>query len=564
MIDLLLSRGRIVTLDDRGRQAEALAISGNRIEAVGGNGDIEALGGQDAIRIDLAGRTVVPGLIDGHAHLDREGLKRRLPSLLGARSVAEIVARIKLLALAAKPGAWIVTMPIGEPPEYLGIPECLAEGRVPNRWELDEVSGDHPVYIRSIWGHWRNTLPLISIANSKALELAGISAASRPPVATIEIEKEPKSGQPTGVFIEQNYKPVVEHTLMAVAPRFDFDDRLAGLSRSMAIYNSHGTTSVFEGHGIAGEVLAVYGALRQQGPLPVRAHLLFSPSWRQNDSEAVRSLLQSWGRWLSGRGLGDDYLRIGGIYTESDVSEENRLRTLTAPYTGWAGFNYDACLPEAAMVEMMAEAARNDIRIGSFTPNILDLYERVNALVPIRDKRWIIEHIGVYGPDEISRIRDLGLVLTAYTNKYIYHDGAGLAAELGPLKETRIAPLRSLKAAGVRVSLATDNVPPTLFESIWHAVARMPRAGGGVIGEAECLSPEEALGLASRDGAYLTFEEDQKGTLEAGKLADLAVLSEDPLTVATDGLKDIVSDLTIVGGKVVYDRARDGDPTGYE
>ncbi len=265
-----------------------------------------------------------------------------------------------------------------------------------------------------------------------------------------------------------------------------------------------------------------------------------------------------------GPGLGDDYLRIGGIYTESDVSEENRLRTLTAPYTGWAGFNYDACLPEAAMVEMMAEAARNDIRIGSFTPNILDLYERVNALVPIRDKRWIIEHIGVYGPDEISRIRDLGLVLTAYTNKYIYHDGAGLAAELGPLKETRIAPLRSLKAAGVRVSLATDNVPPTLFESIWHAVARKPRAGGGVIGEAECLSPEEALGLASRDGAYLTFEEDQKGTLEAGKLADLAVLSEDPLTVATDGLKDIVSDLTIVGGKVVYDRARDGDPTGYE
>ena len=552
--DLILTGGTVITLDAADTVAEAIAVADGRILAVGSEPAIAELAGPGTERRELKGKAAVPGLIDGHAHMDREGLKTRLPSLAGARSIDDILDIIATRARLAKPGEWIVTMPIGEPPFYQGVPDNLAEKRFPTRHELDRAAPDNPVYIRAIWGHWRNTLPLASIANTMALELAGITRDTVPPAPGIQIDKDFATGAPNGIFYEWIYKPVVEKTLMNVAPRFTSEDRREGLRQSMRIYNGFGTTSVFEGHGIAAEVLMAYRALREEGPLPVRAHLLFSPSWRGRDTTQITEMLQSWGAWLAGRGLGDTYLRMGGLYTEADVSLENALRAQVGPYTGWAGFNFDACLPEATMVEMMIEAARNDIRIGSFDANILALYERVDRVVPIAGKRWVIEHIGVFDDDQIKRIRDLGLVLQAYTNKYVYQDGAALRQQLGAEAEDRICPLRSLLDAGVHVSLATDNVPPTLFEPVWHAVAREAELGGKPVGPSQALSRTEALACASREGAYLTFEEDDKGTLEAGKFADIAVLSEDPLTVDQDRLRDIRADLTIVGGAVVFER----------
>ena len=556
--NLILSGGKVVTLDRHSTIAEAIAVSGDRILAVGDNAAVTAAAGHKTKRIDLAGRTAIPGLIDGHAHMDREGLKLRLPSLAGATCIDDILERIAAEARDAVPGEWIVTMPIGDPPYYSGVPGNLREGRVPTRQELDPVAPDNPVYIRAIWGHWRNTLPLVSVANSAALEIAGITRDTIPPAATIQIDKDHATGEPTGVIHEFNYKPLVEHTLMSVIPRFTLDDRIAGLRDSMRLYNAVGTTSVFEGHGIAAEVLSAYQALRDEGPMPVRAHLMFSPSWPAPDSDVVGGLLDSWGAWLSRRGLGDEYLRVGGLYTESDYSEENLLRAGTSPYSGWAGFNYDAALPEDVMVDMMIDAARHDIRIGSFTPNILDLYEKVDRAVPIGGKRWVIEHIGVLSPDEIARIRDLGIVLTVYTGRYIYQDGAMHARELGA-NAGHIAPLRSLLDAGVHVSLATDNVPPSMFHPVWHATARIAEETGAPISPEQCLNREEAFACASREGAYLTFEEDVKGTLEPGKLADIAVLSEDPLTIEESQIPNITADLVLTGGKIVY--AADSKPS---
>ena len=556
--NLILSGGKVVTLDPHSTIAEAIAVLGDRILAVGDNAAVTAAAGSDAKRIDLAGRTAIPGLIDGHAHMDREGLKLRLPSLAGATCIDDILERIAAEARDTDSGKWIVTMPIGDPPYYSGVPDNLREGRVPTRQELDEAAPDNPVYIRAIWGHWRNTLPLVSIANSGALEIAGITRDTIPPAATIQIDKDHATGEPTGVLHEFNYKPLVEHTLMSVIPRFTLDDRIAGLRDSMRLYNAVGTTSVFEGHGIAAEVLAAYQALRDEGPMPVRAHLMFSPSWPAPDSDVVGGLLDSWGAWLSGRGLGDEYLRVGGLYTESDYSEENLLRAGTSPYSGWAGFNYDAALPEDVMVDMMIDAARHDIRIGSFTPNILDLYEKGDRAVPIGGKRWVIEHIGVLSPDEIARIRDLGIVLTVYTGRYVYQDGARHARELDA-DAGHIAPLRSLLDAGIHVSLATDNVPPSMFHPVWHATARIAEETGAPISPEQCLSREEALACASREGAYLTFEEDVKGTLEPGKFADIAVLSEDPLTIEESQIPDITADLVLTGGKIVY--AADSKPS---
>jgi hypothetical protein len=550
--DLVLTGGKIVTLDPQSRRVAALAIRGDRIAAVGTEDEIVPLVGPATRRIDLRGRLAVPGLLDGHAHMDREGLKLKWPSLAGARSIDDILQIVEGQVRGAAPGEWIVTMPIGEPPLYEGVPDNLVERRWPTRHDLDRVAPDHPVYIRAIWGHWRNTLPLVSIANSRALALAAIDRHTRPPAPSIEIQRDAR-GEPTGVLIEQTYKPLVEHTLMAVAPRFTLEDRVAGLAESMRIYNRCGTTSVFEGHGISTEVLAAYQALRERGRPSVRAHLLFSPAWPSADPTAVVELLRSWGAWLARRGLGDEYLRVGGLYTESDYSDENRLRGATSPYTGWASFSYKAALPEDVMVELMIEAARNHIRVGSFTPNILDLYERVNRVVSITDRRWIIEHIGVYGPEEIKRLRALGLVLTSYTGRYIWQDGAMLARELGPAGASRIAPLRALREAGVHVALSTDNVPPSLFEPIHHAVARTPRGATEPVGADQCLTREEALACASREGAFLTFEEDVKGTLEVGKLADIAVLDQDLLTVPVEAIPDIRAVLVVVGGAVVLD-----------
>src|SRR2546428_3178843 len=177
----LIYGGTVITIDPAFRLAEAVAVADDRIVAVGGNAEVRALAHGYTCLIDLGGRAVVPGLVDVHAHMDREGLKTVCPSLAGAASIEDVLQRIEALVRVAAPGEWIVTMPLGDPPYYFDVPQNLKEGRFPTRWELDRVSPRNPVYIRAIWGYWRHTLPLVSIANSEALRLAGITRETVPP-----------------------------------------------------------------------------------------------------------------------------------------------------------------------------------------------------------------------------------------------------------------------------------------------------------------------------------------------------------------------------------------------
>lgn len=554
--DLILFGGTVLTLDPAFGIAEAVAVTDDRIVAVGASGDIRRLAGGYTRLVDLRGRAVIPGLIDAHAHMDREGLKALCPSLAGARSIDDVLERIATLVRAAAPGEWIVTMPIGDPPYYFDVPKTLKEGRFPTRADLDRVAPRNPVYIRAIWGYWRHTLPLVSIANSAALRLAGITRDTRPPWEGVTIEKD-AAGEPTGAFVEQTYVPLIELSLMAVAPRFTHADRVRALRESMKIYASTGTTSVVEGHGVVAEVVGAYEALAARGESTVRAHLALSPSWGATDPAARLARLDGWKARIAGRGAGDAFLRVGGLVAEANPTPDNAVRARAMPYTGWAGFAYDAALDRETLTTVLIEAARRDIRVLSMGKDLLDLYEEVNRIVPIHGRRWVIEHVSTLTRDEIHRMRDLGVVVTTHTNRYLSKEGEILRSRVGTAREDEIVPLRALLDAGVHVALATDNVPPSLFHPIWQAVARVDRYSGRVIAPGQRLSREEALRASTVEGAYLTFEEGEKGSLEPGKLADLVVLSDNPLTCDAARIPDITAHMTIVGGRIVFETARD-------
>jgi hypothetical protein len=551
---LILRGGKVLTVDSRDRIASAFAVRDGRFVAVGDDAAISALAGEETRIVEAGGRAVVPGLIDGHAHMDREGLKALIyPSLAGCASVADICDRIADLVRAARPGEWIVTMPVGDPPNFFGVPDNLAEKRYPNRHDLDRVAPDNPVYIKSIWGPWRHVMPLVSIANSKALEAAGITAETPSPGPSVTIERDAATGEPTGIFYEDTLYPLVELSLMRAAGGFSLEDRVRGLRESMRLYNGFGTTSVVEGHGVAGEVLAAYQALRDAGEVTVRGNLMFSPSWSAIAPDDRGEVMRSWARWLAGRGLGDATLRVAGLFAEFEGGAEFALRAQANPYTGWAGFHFDAGLPREDLKAVLTAAATLGIRVSGIVPPMLDLFAEVDRAAPIRDQRWVLGHINVLSADDVGRIRDLGLVVTTHTNRYVYKEGHLLQEKLGAAREDDIVPLRRLRDAGVHVSFATDNVPISLWHPVWQAVARKSLYTGGAVAPGQALTRAEALRCATAEGAWLSFEEGEKGTIEPGKLADFAVLSDDPLACAEDSLRDIASVLTAVGGRVVHE-----------
>ena len=268
--DLVLHGGTVITLDRASTVAEAVAIHGGRVAVVGPSAAVLRAAGPGTRRVDLAGRAVLSGLVDAHPHLDREGLRARggVP-IAGLRSVAEIVDAVRRAAETTVPGAWIVVMPMGAPPHgYVSAPEQLREGRFPSRHDLDPVSPRNPVYIRAPWGWW-SRLPLPSVASSLALARAGITRDTPAPHG-VEIVKD-APGEPTGLFLERNWAPILEYTLFRGVPRFTLEDRVEGVRLGCAAHLAAGTTAVYEGHGLSPAVLRAWrqsleAALRPAAP----------------------------------------------------------------------------------------------------------------------------------------------------------------------------------------------------------------------------------------------------------------------------------------------------------
>jgi predicted amidohydrolase YtcJ len=555
--DLVLRNGKIITVDKDFTIAQAIAIAGERIVAVGPDAAMAAHTTPATRVIDLAGRAVIPGLIDGHAHMDREGLKSVYPPLGRVRSIRDIQERIAELARSKPPGEWIVTMPIGDPPFYWEVPDILAEKRWPTRQELDAAAPDNPVYIRSIWGFWRHTPPLVSCANTEALNRAGITRNTVSPVDTLKIEKD-SNGDPTGVLIEQDMQPLAELIWFRNVTGFGRVDRARTLPLSAWAYHAYGTTSVFEEHGAATELLRAYKDAYRDGTLTMRSALVFSPNWKAAGGAPLGPFIEAWAGWLGEPSLGDDWLKVTGLYVNINHTAADDLRAGSTPDTGWAGFNYDTGLPRARLKELLLHCAANDIRAvanANVTPGVIELFEEVDREIPLSSRRWVLGHISTLSPRDIERIARMGLVVTTHTNRYIYKEGHLLQRRLPPERHREITPLRDLIDAGVTVGLATDNVPVSMFWPIWQAVARLSNVTNQPVAPEQAISRAEALRCATVNCAYLTFDEGKKGTLEPGKLADLAVLSADPLSVDEARLRDISAAMTMVGGRIAYEAA---------
>jgi predicted amidohydrolase YtcJ len=551
--ELILRNGKIITVDRNSSVVDSIAISGDKILAVGPHETVASLAAPGTSTIDLKGKAVIPGLIDGHAHMDREGLKDVFPSLGMVRSIRDIQDRIADLARRTKPGNWIVTMPIGDPPFYFDVPETLAERRWPTRQELDAAAPNNPVFIRSIWGFWRSTPPLVACANTEALKRAGITRDTVSPIAELVIEKD-ANGDPTGVFVENGLQPTAELIWFRDATKFSREDRARGISLAAKAYHAFGTTSIFEGHGAASELIRAYKDARLDGTLTMRASLVFSPNWKAAANAPLGPLLEAWAGWLGEPALGDDWLKIGGLHVNVEGGPGDAVRASASPYTGWAGFNYDSGLPRSRVKELLLNCARYDIRavLNSNSPGLLEILEEVDREIPLKGRRWVLVHISILSPRDIDAIIRMGLVLSSHTNSNIYKLGHTRQASLPPERQNENTPLKDLLAAGVSVALITDNVPISLWWPVWESVARISAVTHERVSPDQALTRQEALRCATLNGAYLTFDEDKKGSLEPGKFADLAVLNADPLTVPEEAIRDITADMTMVGGKLVH------------
>ncbi|MDE2939610.1 MAG: amidohydrolase [Chloroflexota bacterium] len=548
--DIILHGGKILTVDGDDSIQQAVAVRGNRLLAVGSDAEILPLAGPATRSLDLRGHTAIPGIVDIHAHLDREGLKSIYPSLEGLRSIIEIRGRIKELLVDKEPGEWVVTMPIGNPPNYADMPQSLAEGRFPNRHDLDQVAPDNPVYIKGIWTPW-NVPPSVSVANTAALRLAGIDRNTESPDSSVTIEKD-SDGEPTGVFIDTGRYPSVEFSLMRVVPRFTMDQRLDSLKESMRLYNSVGTTGTYEGHGVAPEVLQVYKAAWDAGNMTVRANLTVSPHWQSVEQAAQE--MESWGHSFSGTGFGDQYLRVSGYFIQYGGNRYTaEARSSLLPYTGWAGFIQSYHSPDF-FAETVRLAAENNLRVNTLVreplEEVLDVFEAVDRNIPLKGRRWTLAHVLQTTERQLHRIRDMGLLVETIPLTELWLRGTPYL-DNPDLADTAAAHRRYLEQ-GVDFSFGTDNKPYNPFATLWAAVARRERVTDQVLGPGQRLTRLEALRAFTIGGARFSFDEGRRGSLEPGKLADLAVLSGDLLDMPEEEIPRLESRLTMLGGRIVY------------
>lgn len=542
--------GNVITLDEKSTIAEGIAVAEDRVAAVGSRKDILALKAAQT-RVTDTGHTIIPGFNDTHAHMDTEGLRERFPSLGRVRSIADVQDRIAALARETPRGEWIVTMPVGDPPFYFGGPAVLAEKRMPNAAELDRAAPDHPVCILPPSGYW-SLLPCYTVLNSLGLKLNGLDRASQPRVAGIELERDGK-GDLTGIVIENNYPDSAQIDLLPAVPRFTAEDRYEGLRRSISAYHRMGTTSVYEGHGCAAEVIDAYRSLWQNDELTMRMGLVVSPAW--SSVAEAKSHMRDWLSLARDRGFGDSYLRVGGIFISYGGEPTSAAVSQAQPWDlGWSCYIKQANEPKE-FEELCEHAALHNLRVHTIVIDklneVLPILERVHARFNIAGRRWVLEHMSYAAYEDLARLKPLGIGVTLIPDYHVWKVGTRFFDLPESMREL-VSPVAQLTQLGVPVAAGTDNSPYNPLAVMRTMRTRAERTTGTIIGKNACASAELALRTMTANGAWFTFEENIKGRLQSGYYADIAILDGDPLQTAPDDLLKLQCLATMSGGRFVH------------
>lgn len=528
--------GKIVTVDKSFSTAQALAVLDGKIIAVGSDKQVLALAGPKTVKVDLHGHTVLPGLSDDHYHyLSNASNDFREISLVRAGSFEEFLATIKKAADAAPAGKVLATQS-GWLPDQFG-------GRLPNKADLDSVAPNNPLLVRG--GH---TMYL----NSAALKMVGITSATPSPEGGV-IAKDSKTGEPTGELVD-NAIGLASKFLPAESDA----EKLRDLRKAQIALNSVGLTSVRD-PGVAPSDMRIYQALWESGDMTVRVSTSLNlPS--NLPAEKILSLLSPWGVHT---GFGDHMLRLDGI-GEFGMDGGFQAALLREPYANAPDVGEQAGpfyglqrIPTDRFVEVIRGLNKLGWRAcihaaGDKSVDIvLDAYEKANADQSIVGKRWTIEHGLVTDKDQFERIKKLGVIISSQYHTYMA--SRTMINYWGKERGEESSRDRDWLDAGLHTGMGTDwtLMPPNPFEVLSFLVTRKNRFGE-LVGPDQRITRQEALRLGTIDNAYITFEEDVKGSIEKGKLADFIVLDRDYLTVPDDEIKNIGVLKTVVGGKVVY------------
>lgn len=543
--DLVLRGGKIVTVDESNPEIEAVAVVGDRIAAVGSDAEIEAYIGPRTQVIELEGRLAVPGFIEGHGHFLSLGQSKTILDLADSQTWDEIVAMVGAAAAEASPGEWIRGRGWHQE-RWDPAPSQTVDG-VPLHHDLSAASAENPVYLTHASGH-------ASFANAAALELAGITRDTEDPPGG-EIVKD-ASGEPTGLLRETAQRLVGAALAEAEASRSREELRAervrhVRLAGEEAI--SKGITS-FHDAGASFEEIDLFRELADAGELPIRLYVMV----RRTSNDEMAEKLPDY-RVI---GYGNGFLTVRSIKRQIDGALGSHGAWLLEPYEDLPT-SVGLVLEEPDDIRRTAEIAiehgyqLNTHAIGDrANREVLNIYEEVMEANPeSTDLRWRIEHAQHIDPADVPRFAELGLI-ASMQGVHATSDGPWVPLRIGEERAREGAYLwRTLLDAGVVVTNGTDTPVERIdpIPGFYSSVTRMTNEGTAFYPE-QRMTREEALRSYTLDNAYAAFEEEVKGSITPGKLADIVVLSRDIMTVPAAEIPDVEVDVTILGGQIRYAR----------
>ncbi len=531
MADLVLINGVIHTMDAADTVAEAVAVRDGRIVRVGRTADLKPMAGPETRLVDLGGAVVFPGFIDSHTHFLSGGFALANIQLRDVRSREEFAARIAAKARELDKGEWILNGDWDH--------EQFTPVELPRRDWIDAVSPDNPVCVNRYDGH-------MVLANGAALALAGVTR-DTPVPAGGEIVKDAKTGEPTGIL-----KDAAADLVYRRVPEASMKAKLRAAETALRHAAEHGVTSVHEMADASS--FEVYEELYRQGRMTARLYVYIPID---EGSVFARLKLKT--------PFGNEFLKIGGLKAFMDGSLGSATAYFFEPYTddpSTSGLLATQMFPEGIMEKRVLEADRAGLQVAIHAIGdraigmLLDIYEKALAANGPRDRRWRVEHAQHIRPEDIARFGKLGLIASVQPY-HAYDDGRWAERKIGKERARTTYAFKSLKDAGAVLAFGSDwtVAPLDPVSGIFAAVTRATSDGrnpGGWIPR-EKISVAEAVRGYTTGGAYAEFAEKDKGTIEAGKLADLVVLDKDLFKLPADRIRDARVVMTFVGGKAVYE-----------